>query len=233
MDLIEPNFGFEDSTWYGTIRARAVELILSEEIKGDSDIRILDYGCGNGETLKFLSRSALRCLNCLGFDPNLLNDSKIGDKILLTNNIQSLADSSFDCVLLMDVLEHVVSPQEILSHAFSLVAPKGRLIITVPAYRWAWSQHDVALGHHDRYTKLRLLNLLSQLEKVGNVKSGYLFPTIFLLSLPFKILNLSKNSLKSSQKFSWILERIGKFEARLGARFIFGISVIAIVEKGN
>jgi len=33
-----------------------------------------------------------------------------------------------------------------------VVQPGCTLLLTVPAYRWAWSDHDVTLGHHRRYT---------------------------------------------------------------------------------
>jgi len=32
----------------------------------------------------------------------------------------------------------------------------GRLVVTVPAYAWLWSGHDVMLGHRRRYTARRL-----------------------------------------------------------------------------
>lgn len=233
MDLNEPNFTFEESTWYGSIRARAIELFLKPKMAGQSKFRILDYGCGNGETLKYLKQRLTADVMFIGYDPNLLKSSHEDTGIVLVNRIQDYVETKFNCILLMDVLEHVSSPIEVLNHAYSMLAPGGTLIITVPAYRWAWSQHDDALGHHDRYTKKRLMELVSQLLDVNRVESGYLFPTIFLLSLPFKVLKLSKNSLKASQKFAPLLEQIGKTEVKLGARFCFGISVVSIVERAE
>lgn len=233
MDLIEPNFSFEDATWYGSIRARVIELILKPRYEGRSEFKVLDYGSGNGETLKYLKQRINADINFMGFDPNLFDRKYEGCGISLVNDIKDLGNTKFDCVLLMDVLEHISSPSDVLVDAFSKLAPGGQLIITVPAYRWAWSQHDEALGHYDRYTKKRLTELVSQLSNVNRIDTGYLFPTIFLLSMPFKIFKLSKNSLKASQKFAWILERIGKTEATFGTRSIFGISVISIVERVN
>ena len=36
----------------------------------------------------------------------------------------------------------------------------GRLLVSVPAYQWAWSDHDVANGHHRRYTRARAVAAL-------------------------------------------------------------------------
>ena len=37
-----------------------------------------------------------------------------------------------------------------------MLRPGGRLLLSVPAYQWAWSAHDVRAGHHRRYTRPRL-----------------------------------------------------------------------------
>jgi hypothetical protein len=35
--------------------------------------------------------------------------------------------------------------------------PDGRLLLSVPAYQWAWTQFDVDAGHRRRYTRKRLV----------------------------------------------------------------------------
>src|SRR5699024_5430536 len=39
---------------------------------------------------------------------------------------------------------------------YRVLAPGGRLLASVPAYDWAWSDHDVRAGHYRRYTRGRL-----------------------------------------------------------------------------
>ena len=38
-----------------------------------------------------------------------------------------------------------------------VLRPGGRMLLSVPAYHWAWSDHDVRAGHHRRYTRPRLV----------------------------------------------------------------------------
>ena len=38
-----------------------------------------------------------------------------------------------------------------------MLRPGGRLLLSVPAYQWAWTQFDVDAGHHRRYTRKRLV----------------------------------------------------------------------------
>lgn len=65
-------------------------------------------------------------------------------------------DASLDVVVLLDVIEHVSQPVQVLQHAHRLLKPSGKLILTVPAYQWLFSDWDDALGHYRRYTSRRL-----------------------------------------------------------------------------
>ncbi|MEA2194455.1 MAG: hypothetical protein QOG42_889, partial [Solirubrobacteraceae bacterium] len=38
-----------------------------------------------------------------------------------------------------------------------VLAPGGRLLVTVPQYGWLWGEHDVLAHHHRRYTRALLL----------------------------------------------------------------------------
>jgi SAM-dependent methyltransferase len=64
---------------------------------------------------------------------------------------------AFDAVLLLDVLEHVEADRASLAALGGRLAPGGRLVVTVPAYRWLWSAHDDANHHVRRYTRAGLV----------------------------------------------------------------------------
>lgn len=49
-----------------------------------------------------------------------------------------LADESFDCVLLSEVIEHLDAPQVSIREAVRVLCPGGRLLITTPNYRSFW-----------------------------------------------------------------------------------------------
>ena len=90
-----------------------------------------------------------------------------------------------------DVVEHIEDDLAFLRHLWELLEPSGMLYITVPAYNFLWSQHDVTAGHCRRYTCSGLSN---QLASVGfHICFGtYFFRvlpiTVFLLrSLPFRL----------------------------------------------
>jgi hypothetical protein len=47
-----------------------------------------------------------------------------------------------------------------MSELSRVLAPGGRLLLSVPAYQWAWSHHDVRAGHYRRYSRQRLVELV-------------------------------------------------------------------------
>ncbi|MGI8645319.1 MAG: class I SAM-dependent methyltransferase [Nocardioides sp.] len=66
------------------------------------------------------------------------------------------ADASFDVVSAFDVIEHCEPEARAVAELARVLAPGGRLLVSVPAYGWAWSDHDVRAGHHRRYTRPRI-----------------------------------------------------------------------------
>ena len=61
-------------------------------------------------------------------------------------------DGAFDLILATDVLEHLEDDRSVMRELRRVAAPGARLLATVPAYRWLWSQHDDAHHHFRRYT---------------------------------------------------------------------------------
>ena len=61
-------------------------------------------------------------------------------------------DEPFDTILMLDVLEHVPNPEQMLGSAKRVLAPDGRIVITVPAFECLWTSHDDLNHHLRRYT---------------------------------------------------------------------------------
>jgi 2-polyprenyl-3-methyl-5-hydroxy-6-metoxy-1,4-benzoquinol methylase len=51
-------------------------------------------------------------------------------------------DDRFDTVILMEVLEHVLNPVFVLGKAASLLAPQGRVLVSVPLRGGPWDHTD-------------------------------------------------------------------------------------------
>jgi len=72
--------------------------------------------------------------------------------------------AAFDVVTMLDVLEHIEDDEASLRAAGRLLKPDGLLLVTVPALRWLWSDHDIVLHHHRRYTRGELVAKLEAAE---------------------------------------------------------------------
>src|SRR3546814_19735603 len=66
----------------------------------------------------------------------------------------------------MDVLEHVEDDAGLLRTYLDKAPPQAQAVITVPAFQFLWSHHDVFLEHHRRYT---LKTLSRVVERAGAV----------------------------------------------------------------
>jgi SAM-dependent methyltransferase len=65
-------------------------------------------------------------------------------------------EEAVGAVVLLDVLEHMRDPVQVLRHASRVLERHGRVVFTVPAYPWLFGDWDRQLGHYRRYTPAEL-----------------------------------------------------------------------------
>ena len=165
-----PSIECPDYWWY---QARAELLRVALERYVGHPRRILDVGSADGPSVAWLRGVAQHV--SLDLDPRGLRspDGVCGSVLQLP-----FADGAFDVVSAFDVVEHCEPESRALGELHRVLAPGGRLLISVPAYQWAWSDHDVANGHHRRYTRARAV---AAVEETGLVveRATYAFATVF------------------------------------------------------
>lgn len=153
----------EEDRAHWWFRAR-LEILLSvlRGRTGTRRLRLVELGCGTGNVLAALGEfgeaigvevdDRLRAVAAAqGLD---VRAGRLPDGV-------PLPSGSADVVLLLDVLEHLSDEAAALVTARKLLGPGGLLVVTVPAYGWLWSTHDVMLGHRRRYTRGRLARVVS------------------------------------------------------------------------
>ena len=144
----------------------------------------------------------------------------------------------YDVVVAFDVIEHVEHDVESLAKLREQLAPGGRLMMTVPALPWLWSQHDVTHHHFRRYTRSQLDATLRSagLEPVRiSYFNTLLFPLIAGLRLTRKLLRLPSGAddAMPSDAANSVLKSIFGFERNLVGRLNmpFGVSLFAVARK--
>ena len=68
---------------------------------------------------------------------------------------------TFDLVCAFDVLEHVADDAGALAQWLAWLRPGGRVCLSVPAHRSRWGAGDEWAGHHRRYDRRDLVDLLA------------------------------------------------------------------------
>lgn len=119
-------------------------------------LRLLDVGCGTGISLELMQRELGVEGYGLDAEPTALQLSRERGLDRLTVGTMErvpYGDGTFDVVTALDVVEHIEDDVAALREAGRVLRPGGRIVITVPAYPWLWSEHDRALHHQRRYTR--------------------------------------------------------------------------------
>jgi SAM-dependent methyltransferase len=142
-----------DYWWY---RARADLLHSALGVRVPSPRRLLDVGSADAPSLGWLRGDFERY--SLDIDPRGL---VAGEGICGSATALPFKDGAFDAVSAFDVVEHCDDEVAAMSELARVLSPDGRLMISVPAYQWAWTDHDVANGHHRRYTRERAVTALA------------------------------------------------------------------------
>jgi ubiquinone/menaquinone biosynthesis C-methylase UbiE len=223
--------------------------ILKQFIGKSRPKKILDVGCGTGETLSFL-QDTYPNTQLFGIDSSnkaISFSKKRGHKNIFKASALNLPfdDNYFDIVLFLDVLEHIGNDAKAISEAKRVLKKNGRIICTNPALKFIWSEHDSNQGHKRRYSKKDVVNLAKN-SNLKVEKTAYfnflLSPAIILIRLLsrvrfFKHFTSYDNSLNYDIANMGVINSILKFlftkeiQALKYIRYPFGISISAVFRK--
>ncbi|MEP6483548.1 MAG: class I SAM-dependent methyltransferase [Rudaea sp.] len=187
MDVKEARLlrGKASDHWYYRNKARAVESLVGGAVK-----TVLDVGAGSGFFSRHLiGRSLADEAWCV--DINYAAESDIVENGRNIHFRKAIPDVASDLVLLMDVLEHVDDDVGLLRESVAHASPDAMVLISVPAFQFLWSGHDVFLEHKRRYT-LKSIEAVARDAGLRVVRGCYFFATVFpaaaLLRLPRKLI---------------------------------------------
>ena len=196
MDLKEEDILGSDigRHWYYRSKAAA----LRRMVRSLGARRILDIGAGSGFFSRHLlaeagAQSAL-CVD-IGYASDR-DDSEDGKPVLYRRDT---GPTDCDLVLMMDVLEHVDDDCALVRHYAAKVSSGAHFLVTVPAFRFLWSGHDVFLEHKRRY---RLGEIETTLRDAGLqvVRGAYYFGFVFPLAAAVRLATRGASEPRSSLK---------------------------------
>jgi 2-polyprenyl-3-methyl-5-hydroxy-6-metoxy-1,4-benzoquinol methylase len=234
----------EETHWWFAARRRIVLTLLRRELRGRRDLRLLDVGCGAGGMLAYLREFG----TVTGVDPSpdavAYAAAQAGADVrfgTLPDGLPFTAQEKFDVITLLDVLEHVEADQESLRTLRTLLKPGGLLIVTVPAFRFLWTNHDVVNEHKRRYRRAELAQRLTAADFTVRTLTYFntaLFPPIAAIRVVRRLAGATETGadlgdtpapINAALRTIFSAERhaIGR------VRLPFGVSLIAAARAGG
>lgn len=159
--------------WWHRARTGLLDAVMSPHLAAPR--RTLDVGSADAPSVDWL-RGAQQHVSLDLFPEGL----RPGEGVVGSATELPFADATFDVVSAFDVVEHCADDARAVAELVRVLAPGGRMLLSVPAYQWAWSDHDVRAGHHRRYTRPELVDLV---EGAGTrvLRATYAFAGVFPL----------------------------------------------------
>jgi SAM-dependent methyltransferase len=202
-------FDVEESSFWFEHRNRCIVQALK---LFPPDGPVFDVGGGNGFVARAIQDS--------GFDVVLVepglsgvqNAVKRGVRQVVRSTLQDadIIPGTLPAVGLFDVLEHIRDDRDFLVTANRLTVAGGRIYLTVPAYKWLWSNEDLLAGHFRRYTVHSLSNVMRDAGYVIDFAThlfSFLPPAVLLRRVvPYRLglrsSGLSEKAIRSDHQIS-------------------------------
>ena len=178
--------------WYYRSKAAA----LRRMVGGLRPRHILDIGAGSGFFSRhLLAEAGAQSALCVDIGYATDRDDSEGGKPVLYR--RGTGPTDCDLVLMMDVLEHVDDDRGLVRHYAAKVPAGAHFLVTVPAFHFLWSGHDVFLEHKRRY---RLGEIETAMRDAGLqvVRGAYYFGFVFPLAAAVRVATRGATEPRSS-----------------------------------
>jgi SAM-dependent methyltransferase len=202
---------------------------------------VLDVGCGTGDNMDMLA--GVSGAPVVGTDLSayaLRHAGRGRTEIALAEDLP-VASGTCGLVTSMDVVEHLDDDLVGLREYRRVLAPRGLLLLTVPAYQWLWGEHDVRAAHRRRY---RVGSLAAVVEAAGfevlhtTYYNSFLVPPAALLRrTPLRrLVKETDEEVGNTSAFvSKVMRALSNAERRLAlrGRVPFGLSILLVGRRTN
>jgi SAM-dependent methyltransferase len=229
----------EDVHWWFVARRKILDKVITE-LNLPQEAEIFEAGCGTGGNLAMLARhGSVYAMELDDVARSLASERQLA-KIGAGRLPEEIPFHSqkFDLIVLLDVLEHIDKDAAALQALYSRLNKNGWLLITVPAYPFLWSAHDVVHHHKRRYVMKQLRTVVTRSGYTVSYVSYFnslLFPLIAGvrilhkltgggkgddLTMPSPLTNKLLTAIFASERFA-----IGRFSLP------FGVSLLLLAQR--
>jgi SAM-dependent methyltransferase len=226
--------------WWFVGRRKLLKFLISS-MPLPKDIPVIDIGCGVGSNLTLLKSLGFRIF---GMDSEIYSLSlakKNSSAIPLINgDLMSLPfkTNSIGLIVATDILEHLDEDTLAMKEIHRTLIPEGKVLLTVPAFRFLWGIQDMVGMHRRRYSKMEFVRRIEH-EGLEVLRSSYFnFLLFFPILIGRRIIHLLELRIESENKINspfinFLFTKIFSLEPHI-LRFFsfpFGVSIFCIAKK--
>jgi SAM-dependent methyltransferase len=140
------------SRLYADLTASQYNTYIPLHVKG----HLVDLGCGN-VPLHEAYKNLITKSTCVDW-PNSTHENKYVDVPCDLNQPLPFGDSTFDTIIISDVLEHIAQPDLLWSEMARILKPFGKILVSVP---FLYRIHEAPYDYY-RYTEFALRNFVDK-----------------------------------------------------------------------
>ena len=230
----------QEEHWWFVARRDVIKSFVKMQMSQGSASKVLEIGCGVGGNVGLLSQSG----HYRGIDMHKPAIDYCSQKYpqfefqctRVEDIPQEFNSNKFDSIYILDVLEHINDELAILKSSLNYLTQNGKILLTVPAFKFLWSPHDEFVHHVRRYTKVGLKKILEdsgyKVERISYFNS-ILFPLALIQRLGMRLLNrkLSTHLSTPPTIVNWLFKVIFAQQAWILKRtnLPLGLSIIAVM----
>lgn len=227
----------QETHWWFAARRNIIKMLIEKFSPTKNPKDILEIGAGTGANLEML----LSFGKVTAVEPNEVArkniSEKFGEKVTIIDgkipDNLNLKNKKFDLICLLDVLEHIEDDKAALEEIKKILNSEGKIILTVPAFQFMWSDHDKNLHHFRRYNRKDLRNLI-QSSGLTVIEIGYFNFLLFPLAFLARIIARKSVAKKPNSFLNEVFYKVfsyEKFFLKNRLFFPFGLSLYAILSK--
>ncbi len=229
----------ESAYWWHVAKQRLATSLISRYVHPAA--KIVEGGIGAGGNLMYWRSQGYEVHGLDIMPESIVHAKQRGLPNVFEHDLHNpwpVSKNSAEAVVLLDVLEHLRDPVIALQHAADTLTGDGKIIFTVPAHPWLFSEWDERLGHYRRYTAKMLR---TQVKDAGlrlvemRHWNAISLPIATLLRTYRRIFpkNSGAEFPRLSERMNRWLIRIQEFEREWASRLTmpFGLSFVGVIAK--